>query len=214
MNIAIFVSGRGSNLEAILKAKKQGFLDSNFYVISNNQNAKALDIAKHYDTASFYFEPKPKSLFEENALRLLKEKNIDFIVLAGFMAILSKDFIKEYPHKIINIHPSLLPAFKGINVHKRVIESGAKFSGATVHFVTEEIDAGCIIAQAITPIDQEDTETTLEQKVLNLEHKLLPQVIKWIEQGRVFIKDKKAYVKDAKYGSYPFNPELEWVNNP
>ncbi|GAB6078515.1 phosphoribosylglycinamide formyltransferase [Hydrogenobaculum acidophilum] len=210
MNIAIFVSGRGSNLESILKAKKQGFLNSEFIVVSNNQHAKALDIAKYYDTPAFYFEPKPKSLFEEKVLKLLKEKNIDFIVLAGFMAILSENFIKSYPNKIINIHPSLLPAFKGINVHKRVIESGAKFSGATVHFVTEEIDAGPIIAQAITPIGQEDTETSLEQKILSLEHKLLPQAIKWIEQERVYIINQKAYVKNAKYGSYPFNPGLEW----
>jgi phosphoribosylglycinamide formyltransferase-1 len=209
MKIAIFVSGRGSNMEAILKAKKQGFLNSEFIVVSNNKNAKAIDIAKSYNVETFYFEPKPKSLFEENALRLLKEKNIDFIVLAGFMAILSESFIKAYLQKIINIHPSLLPAFKGIDVHKRVIESGAKFSGATVHFVTKDIDAGCIIAQAITPIDPDDTEHTLEQKVLSLEHKLLPQVIKWIEQNRVFIKDKKAYVKNAKYNCYPFNPCLE-----
>lgn len=209
MKIAIFVSGRGSNMEAILKARKQGFLNSEFIVVSNNKNSKAMDIAKSYNVEVFYFEPKPKSLFEENVLRLLKEKNIDFIVLAGFMAILSEGFIKAYPQKIVNIHPSLLPAFKGINVHKRVIESGAKFSGATVHFVTEDIDAGCIIAQAITPVDQEETEHTLEQKVLSLEHKLLPQVIKWIEQNRVFIKDKKAYVKNAKYNCYPFNPCLE-----
>ena len=209
MKIAIFVSGRGSNLEAILKAKNKGFLNSEFIVISNNKNARAIDIAKSYSVETFYFEPKPKYAFEENALKLLKEKNIDFIVLAGFMAILSEGFIKDYPQKIINIHPSLLPAFKGIDVHKRVIESGVKFSGATVHFVTEDIDAGCIIAQAVTPIDQEDTEYILEQKVLSLEHKLLPQVIKWIEQNRVFVKDKKAYVKNAKYNCYPFNPCLE-----
>ncbi len=209
MNIGVFVSGRGSNLEAILKAKKQGLLNSSFYVISNNKEARALEIAKDYNVPSFYFEPKPKKSFEENVLRLLKEKNIDFIVLAGFMAILSEDFVKAYPQKIINIHPSLLPAFKGINVHKRVIESGVKFSGATVHFVTEEVDGGCIIAQGITPIDETDTENTLEQKVLALEHRILPQVIRWIEEGRVFIKDKKAYVKDAKYNTFPFNPSLE-----
>jgi len=209
MNIAIFVSGRGSNLEAILKAKKQGFLTSDFIVISNNKQAKAIDIAKDYNTEVFYFDQKPKRLFEENVLRLLKEKNVDFIVLAGFMAILSGDFIKAYPQRIINIHPSLLPAFKGINVHKRVIESGVKYTGATVHFVTEDIDAGCIIAQTISPIDPSDTENTLEQKILNLEHKLLPQVIRWIEQNRVSVKDKKAYVKGASYNCLQFTPCLE-----
>lgn len=208
MNIAIFVSGRGSNLEAILKAKKQGLLKSNFIVISNNKEAKALKIAKDYNIEHYAFEPKPKKSFEEKALLLLKDKNIDYIVLAGFMTILSKDFIKAYEKRIINIHPSLLPAFPGLNVHERAIEKGVKFSGCTVHFVTEEIDAGCIIAQAITSISYDDTKESLEEKILKLEHKLLPQVISWLEQDRIYIKDNKAYVKDAKEG-YIFNPKLE-----
>lgn len=208
MNIAIFVSGRGSNLEAILKAKKQGLLSSNFIVVSNNPQAKALEIAKHYNIDYFAFEPKPKKIFEEKVLLLLKEKSIDYIVLAGFMAILSKDFVKAYEKKIINIHPSLLPAFPGIDVHQRAVEKGVKFSGCTVHFVNEEIDSGCIIAQAITSVSYDDTDESLSQKILNLEHKILPQVISWLEQGRIFIKDNKAYVKDAKEG-FKFNPNLE-----
>lgn len=208
MNIAVFVSGRGSNLEAILKTKEKNLLTSEFIVISNSPSAKAIDIAKHYGVKFYAFEPKPKKLFEEKALKLLKEYSIDCVVLAGFMAILSGGFIKEYNKKIINIHPSLLPAFSGIDVHRRVIQSGVKFSGCTVHFVKEEVDAGCIIAQGITFISREDTEETLANKVLSLEHKILPQVIRWIEEGRVFIKDNKAYVKGAKEG-FPFNPCLE-----
>ncbi len=105
----------------------------------------------------------------------------------------------------------MLPAFRGIDVHKRVIESGAKFSGCTVHFVTQDVDNGCIIAQAITPVLDQDTEQSLAIRVLSLEHKILPQVISWIEQGRVYIKDKKAYVRDAKYGEVPFNPKIEFL---
>ncbi len=211
MKIAIFVSGRGSNLEAILKARKQGLLTSDFIVISNNPKAKALHIAQTYNVEHYAFEPKPKKIFEEKVLLLLKEKHIDYIVLAGFMAILSKEFVKEYEKRIINIHPSLLPSFPGIDVHKRAIERGVKFSGCTVHFVNEHVDEGCIIAQAITSISYDDDEESLAKKILNLEHKLLPQVISWLEQDRIYIKDGKAHIKDEKNGS-TFNPDIEVFN--
>ncbi len=213
MNIGILISGRGSNLEAILKAKKQGKLKSNIsIVISNKKNAKGIKIAKEYgiqtvivDSAKF----KTREKFDREISRILEEKNVDLVVLAGYMRILSDFFIQKYENRLINIHPSLIPSFQGLKAQKQALDYGVMFSGCTVHFVTKELDNGPIIVQAVVPVFPEDTEETLSNRILEYEHRIYPQAIKWFEDGRINLKGRKVIVKNAKYGTLPVNPALE-----
>ena len=144
----VFISGNGSNLKSILKNSR----DYNFpikieLIISNNVKAKGLKIAKKYSIPYKYFSSKSQKLFERNCLFEIKKRNIKFLCLAGFMKVLSNNFIKSFRHKIINIHPSLLPKYKGLDTHKRVLRNKEKFSGCTVHYVTPKLDSGKIILQ-------------------------------------------------------------------
>jgi len=146
-------------------------------VISNNLNAKGLEIANKSKIKNQYIEYSNKKNFENFSLKLLKKYKIDLICLAGFMKILSRDFIKKFSKPILNIHPSLLPKYKGLNTHRRAIENKDKFSGATVHLVTPKLDSGKIILQKKVRISKADTEKTLAKKVLKIEHKLYPAAI-------------------------------------
>lgn len=198
--IAVLISGRGSNLEALLEASlAKDFPAQVACVISNNIKAKGLEIARKYNIPSFTTSPditraemeKQINNFlvkynnnnnindDNNNLNLVKPKdNIEFICLAGFMKVLSSDFINCWPRRIINIHPSLLPAFKGLNAQKQALEAGVKITGCTVHFVTSELDSGEIIMQKAVPVLPEDTLETLSQRILEAEHQCLPLAIK------------------------------------
>lgn len=171
-NLAILISGTGSNFQAILKAIKKNKLKANIsIVISNNDDAKGLLIATKNNIETFV------SKSETEIISKLKSVNPNLIVLAGYMKILSKDFIAEFTNKIINIHPSLLPEYKGLNTHKRVLSDNALWHGATVHYVTPELDSGPIIAQAKIRVKDNDTENSLKQRVLEQEHILYPYAI-------------------------------------
>ena len=142
----IFISGNGSNLKSILKnSRNHNFPIKIALIISNNINANGLKIAKGNSIPYKYFSSRSQELFERNCLREIRKSNIKFLCLAGFMKVLSSNFIRSFGHKIINIHPSLLPKYKGINTHKRVLKNKEKFSGCTVHYVVPEIDSGKII---------------------------------------------------------------------
>jgi len=174
----IFISGRGSNLESIIKNSR----DHNFpirieLVISNNIKAKGLKIAKKHSIPYKYYSSKSKKLFERNSLSEIKKRNIKFICLAGFMKILSKNFIKSFRHKIINIHPSLLPKYKGLNTYERVLRNKEKLSGCTVHYVTPKLDSGKIILQKKIQINKNETIQSLKLKILKQEHLLYPKSI-------------------------------------
>ena len=174
----IFISGTGSNLKSIIKSSR----DYNFpikieLIISNNINAKGLKLAKKYGIPFKYLSSKNKKNFERNSLTELKKRKIKFLCLAGFMKVLSNNFIKNFGYKIINIHPSLLPKYKGLNTHKRVLKNKEKYSGCTVHFVTPELDSGKIISQKKVLIDKNETEESLKKKILIQEHKLYPKSI-------------------------------------
>ena len=174
----IFVSGNGSNLKSIIKSSR----DYNFpikieLIISNNIKAKGLELAKKYNIPFKYFAYDNQKKFEKNSLYEIKKRKIKFLCLAGFMKILSKNFIRNFGHQIINIHPSLLPKFKGLNTHKRVLKSKEKYSGCTVHFVNPRLDSGKIISQRKVLIDINETENTLKRKIKNQEHKLYSQSI-------------------------------------
>ena len=174
----VFISGNGSNLKSIIKSSR----DYNFpikieLIISNNIKAKGIHVAKNYSIPYKFFSSKNKIQFERNCLFEIKKRKIKFLCLAGFMLILSKNFIRTFGHKIINIHPSLLPKYKGLNTHKRVLESNEKYSGCTVHFVTPALDSGKIILQKKVLINNNETENSLKKKILVQEHKLYPQSI-------------------------------------
>ena len=177
-NIAVLISGRGSNLKSLIKySNKKKSLFKIKLVISNNFNAKGLEIANKSKINNRYIKYSNKINFENRSLKLIKKNKIDLICLAGFMKILSKTFIKKFSKPILNIHPSLLPKYKGLNTHYKVIKNKEKYSGATVHIVNEKLDSGKIIIQEQVKILKSDIEETLEKKVLKIEHKIYPKAI-------------------------------------
>ena len=175
---AVFISGTGSNLESLIKfsLSTKSPIKINL-VISNNIKAKGLKFAKFYKIKKKTYNFKNKSLAESIILRDLKTYKIKLICLAGFMKILSNNFIKKFRGKIINIHPSLLPKYKGLNTHERVINNKEKFSGCTVHYVNSKLDAGKTILQKKVRILKRDNPESLKVKILKQEHKLYPQAI-------------------------------------
>ncbi len=174
----VFISGNGTNLNSIIKSSREyNFPIKIELIISNNQNAKGINIAKKFGIPCLYFSSCDIKKFERRCLYEIKKRKIKFICLAGFMKILSKNFINNFRNNIINIHPSLLPKFKGLNTHKRVLKSSEKYSGCTVHFVTSKLDAGKIILQKKVLIRKNETEKSLNNKILKQEHKIYPQSI-------------------------------------
>ena len=174
----VFISGKGSNLKSLIKSSR----DYNFpikieLIISNNMNAKGLNYAKRYDIPFKVFSSKNIKKFERDCLFEIKKRKIKFMCLAGFMKVLSKNFINNFKYKIINIHPSLLPKFKGLNTYKRAIKNKEKYSGCTVHYVTTKLDSGKIILQKRVLIDKNETEDSLKKKIIKQEHKLYPRSI-------------------------------------
>ena len=181
LNCAVFISGAGTNFNSILKnSLKKNFPVKVSLLISNNKKALGLNYAKKNNINFKIIESKKTSLLEKKALKMLKFNNIKFICLAGFMKILSKNFIKKFKYKILNIHPSLLPKYKGLNTHKRAIENKEKYSGCTVHYVTSKFDSGKIISQKKVKINKKDSPNTLQKKILKQEHILYPETIKKI----------------------------------
>ena len=177
-NIAVFISGRGSNLKSLINySKKKNSLIKIMLVISNNTNAKGLKIANSFKIKNYAIKFKNRSIFEKQSLKLIKKYDIDMICLAGFMKIVSGNFIKKFANPILNIHPSLLPKYKGLNTHLRAIKNKDKFSGASVHKVTQRLDSGKIILQKKIKILKKDTVKSLEKKVLKIEHEIYPKAI-------------------------------------
>ena len=177
-NIAVFISGRGSNLKSLIKySKKKNSLIKIILVVSNNPDAEGLKYAYKSKIKIYGIKFKNKSNFENNSLKLLKKYNIDMLCLAGFMKILSGNFIKKFSKPVLNIHPSLLPKYKGINTHKRAIKNKDKFAGASIHKVTEKLDAGKVILQKKVKILRSDNVKSLKKKVLKIEHEIYPKAI-------------------------------------
>ena len=175
---AVFISGTGSNLKSLIKFSKTAKSPISIdFVISNNHKAKGLNYAKKFKIKKKVLNFKNKNLSEKNLLSILIINNIDMICLAGFMKILSGNFIRKFKGKILNIHPSLLPKYKGLNTHKRVLKNREKFSGCTVHFVSSKLDSGKIILQKRVKISKKETEVSLAKKILIQEHKLYPKAI-------------------------------------
>ena len=179
INCAVFISGTGTNLNNIIKnSKKKKFPIKFSLVISNKSNALGLNYAKKNNIVFKTFSSFNMKLFETKCLKILEKKNIKLICLAGFMKILSKRFIKKFGYNIINIHPSLLPKYKGLNTHARVLQNNEKISGCTVHYVSSKLDSGKIILQKKIKVKKNDTFKSLEKKILVLEHIVYSKAIK------------------------------------
>jgi phosphoribosylglycinamide formyltransferase-1 len=198
MNIAVFASGRGSNFSAIIRAVKNGGIKANpALLVCDNPQAGAIGRAKRAKVKLALILRKDfatKQEFEKEIIRRLEENKISLIVLAGFMRILSPEFVKAFAGRIINIHPSLLPAYKGEQAIKDAFDYGAKTTGVTVHFVDELMDHGPIILQSPVKIEENDTLDSLETKIHKLEHKLYPQAIGLFLEGRLKISGRKVLI--------------------
>ena len=178
INTAVFISGRGSNLKSLIKfSKKKNSPIIIKLVISNKPNAKGLIYAKKFKIRTFLINYNNINISENKILKKLVKYKIDLISLAGFMKILSSNFIKKFKKPILNIHPSLLPKYKGLNTHKKVLKNKDKFSGSTVHLVTPKLDSGKIILQKKIRISKFENEKSLENKILKIEHDLYPAAI-------------------------------------
>lgn len=205
MNIAVFVSGGGTNLQALIDAQDRGEIKNGkiTLVLASNENAYALERAKKAGIPSVVVNKKnypTKKEYDNAVLEALSGKNIDLIVLAGFLTILGEDLIKQYSNRIINIHPSLIPlfcgdGFYGKKVHTAVLESGVKVTGATAHFVNEITDGGAIILQKAVPVEQGDNEDILQYRVMRqAEWEILPKAVSLFCEGRIKIKGNKTEI--------------------
>ncbi|MFH0838844.1 MAG: phosphoribosylglycinamide formyltransferase [Candidatus Omnitrophota bacterium] len=197
--IAVFCSGKGTNLQAIIESVKRGYIRARLrLVISDRKDAYALVRAKkaHIDTR--FIDRKKfssKVEFESEILKYLKQYNIDVIVLAGFMKVLSDGFVRRYKNRIVNIHPALLPSFKGTEGIKDAFCYGVKVTGSTVHFVDEGVDTGPIILQETVRVEDHDTEETLARKIHEKEHRIYPKAIKLLVENRLKIAGRKVTIK-------------------
>ncbi|MGB9681487.1 MAG: phosphoribosylglycinamide formyltransferase [bacterium] len=195
LKIGVLVSGRGTNLQAIIDGIDSGKIDGEIrIVISDNPNALALERAKRANIPTVYVKPGKKSEFEREITRILEENCVELIVLAGFMRILSVNFVNHFPMKIINIHPSLLPSFPGLQAQKQALDYGVKITGCTVHFVNEIVDGGPIILQEAVPVYDDDTVDTLSERILEKEHNILVEAIRLFQQGRLRIEGRRVFI--------------------
>lgn len=204
-NIAVFISGGGTNLQAIINATENKEINANIkLVFSNKKNAYGLERAKKANIETLYLNRKNFSKseeYDEEILKVLKEKDIDLIVLAGYLGILTSKIISNYRGRIINIHPSLIPSFCGSgfygeHVHKAVIKKGVKITGATTHFVDEIIDGGAIIMQDTVPVQMNDDYKSIAEKVLEVEHKILVKTVKAFCENRIIFKENGAFITE------------------
>lgn len=204
--IGVLVSGGGTNLQSLIDAALQGQINGEIVlVISDKKDAYALERAKKHGIEALFLDKKAysdRSAFASSIIDAFDKRNIDLIVMAGFMTVLHADMVNHYQGRIINIHPSLIPSFcgdgfYGDRVHKAVIEYGVKISGATVHFVDEVTDNGPIILQDVVSVEDTDTPETLAAKVLKIEHRLLPEAVGLFCEGRLMIEGRKVKIKNS-----------------
>ena len=197
--VAILISGRGSNMAALIEAAK----DKNFpveivLVLSNRPDAAGLNFASAAGIATVVIDHKTygkdRAAFDGAMQATLEQYRIELICLAGFMRLLTDDFVNRWQGRMINVHPALLPAFKGLDTHQRALDAGAKVHGATVHFVVPEMDAGAIIMQGAVTVRADDSTQTLAARVLAVEHRIYPQALKLVAEGRVRIVDGRCLI--------------------
>ena len=211
--LGVLVSGNGSNLQTIIDCCEEGTLDARIAVVlCNKSTAYALERCRKHniDVAVIDHRVFPsRESFDRQAVEILKAAGVELVILAGFMRILSPEFFRAFPMRIMNIHPALLPAFPGIHAQQKALEYGVRFSGCTVHFADEGIDTGPIIIQAVVPVIDGDTQETLAQRILVQEHRIYPQAIQYYAEGKIEVSGRKVRIKDP-----PCSPDAVLYNPP
>ena len=207
-NIVILISGRGSNMEAIVHACAQEKWGARIAaVVSNKASAGGLAFAASHGIATEVVDHKQfdsREAFDTELARVIDQHQPDLVVLAGFMRILTEGFVRHYEGRLLNIHPSLLPAFPGLHTHERAIEAGCKLAGATVHLVTPELDHGPIVIQAAVPVRADDTGDALAARVLRQEHQIYPRAVRW------FVEDRLTVSADGRVSQLDGAPQVVW----
>jgi phosphoribosylglycinamide formyltransferase-1 len=206
IRIGVLASGRGSNLQAIIDAIEAGTVDARIVlVLSNKQDAAALERARKHGLTDVFLDPKPfagrpdsREAYDRAVLDVLKKHDVELVLLAGYMKIVTSVLVKAYENRMMNIHPSLLPSFPGLDVQKKALDHGVKFSGCTVHFVTEGVDEGPIIIQAAVPILEGDTPEALAARILVEEHKIYPKAVQLYAEGRLKVDGRVVRISGTK----------------
>jgi len=201
LKVGVLISGRGSNMRALLEAAADpAFPAEIVLVISNNPDAGGLDVARSFGVAAAAIDHRKRAreAFEADVGAALRAAAVEFVCLAGFMRILTAGFVSAWQGRMINIHPSLLPSFKGVHVHEQALAAGVRFSGCTVHFVMPEMDDGPIVVQAAVPVLQDDTADSLANRILKAEHRIYPMALRWAAEGRLTVDGNTVRLADAK----------------
>lgn len=206
LRVAVLASGRGSNLQAIIDAIEAGQVQAHIVaVISNKKDAVALERARTHGLRDLFIDPKPfagrpdsREAYDQALLEVLRQHDVELVLLAGYMKIVTSVLVNAYANRMMNIHPSLLPSFPGLDVQKKAIDWGCKLAGCTVHFVTEGVDEGPIIIQAAVPIFDTDTSETLAARILLQEHKIYPRAVYLFAEGRLRVDGRRVVVAGAK----------------
>jgi phosphoribosylglycinamide formyltransferase-1 len=202
LRVAVLASGRGSNLQAVIDAIEAGEVHATIVaVISNKKDAAALERARTHGLPDLFVDPKPfagrpdsREAYDRALLEVLEKHNVELVLLAGYMKIVTAVLVNAYANRMMNIHPSLLPSFPGLEVQKKAIEWGCKLAGCTVHFVTEGVDEGPIILQAAVPILDGDTSDTLAARILVQEHKIYPRAVQLFSEGRLQVDGRRVRI--------------------
>jgi phosphoribosylglycinamide formyltransferase 1 len=196
--IGVLLSGRGSNFEALAESVAAGRIPNAeiALVVSNRENAPGIERARKRGIEARVIPSKglEREAYDKLVAAALREKNVELVCLAGYMRLLSPYFVAAFPHRILNIHPSLLPAFPGLEAQRQALEHGAKFSGCTVHFVDENLDAGPIVLQAAVPIEDGDTVETLSERILREEHRIYTEAVRVVLEGRFRIENRRVLI--------------------
>lgn len=199
LKLAVLASGRGSNFDAIYIAAQEGHLDADIKVlISDKAESLALQKARQRQIPAYFLDPKAygsKSAYETEVVSLLRRHQAEVVALAGYMRLVGKVMLEEYKHRIVNIHPALLPAFPGLNAQRQALEYGVKFSGCTVHLVDEGMDTGPIIMQRVVPVYDDDDEDSLSARILEQEHQIYWQSLQLMAEGRLYLDGRRVIVK-------------------
>jgi len=206
LRIAVLASGRGSNLQAVIDAIEAGQVQAKIAaVISNKKEAPALDRARKHGLKDLFIDPKPfagrpdsREAYDRALLDALNKHDVELVLLAGYMKIVTAVLVNAYADRMMNIHPSLLPSFPGLDVQRKAIEWGCKLAGCTVHFVTEGVDEGPIILQAAVPIVDHDTPETLAARILEQEHKLYPRAVQLFAEGRLQVQGRRVRIEQSE----------------
>ena len=201
-HIAVFLSGRGSNFMAIREAVRRGDINADIsLVFSNKEDAPGLVKAREWGLETLFLNPKlfaSRDEYDRAVIRELEQRQTDLVCLAGYMKVLTPELCDAFKHRIVNIHPALLPSFPGLRVQQKAIDWGVRFSGCTVHFVAAEVDLGPIILQAVVPVLQDDTEETLAARILVEEHRIYPEAVRLYFEGRIEVRERRVFVLEPE----------------